>query len=75
MSSVNPYPESSVYHAIWDEGHNDGYRQAAADTVLVSEANGKLVRDYLRSVDGKIKCEHVRIAQQIGLTGQVPDGA
>lgn len=63
---ANRYPESSVYHDVYQEGYVD----ATADTVLVMKSNGKAVRDYLRGVKGDIKCKHVDEALLIALTGK-----
>ena len=46
---ANRYPESSVYHDVYQEGYVD----ATADTILVMKSNGKAVRDYLRGVQGR----------------------
>ena len=66
---ANRYPESSVYHDVYQEGYVD----AAADTILVMKSNGKAVRDYLRSIKGDIKCKHVDHALAIALTGKGPE--
>ena len=65
---ANRYPESSVYHDVYQEGYVD----ATADTLLVMKSNGKAVRDYLRAVKGDIKCKHVDAALMIALTGREP---